>query len=409
MIDNLGRILFYSILILPFSLVLGQAVVSINVLFICLIYIVIFFLSKIKIDFYFVIIIFFLFYFLSNLSAIFSDYTFYSLQHALLFIRFLIVSLSIYYVLTFVPNTLRPIFFIYFFICLFIILDSFFQYIFGFNILLEEYIRGETTRLSGIFGEENILGSYLHKLYPILLSLYIINFKENSKLKILILLTIFILNFIVILMSGERTALVLFILTNIMIIIFLKQNHIFKINIFVILIILPILILSFNQKIKYRLIDYTFSQISIKPPYILDDVYKDLFSTSLEIYSDNKIIGSGPNTFRNICGDQKYVKKHSCSTSPHNFYLQVLTETGFLGLICILMIYIYFASTLLLSLFRHFSNTNTYNAFILVNISIIINYFPFAQTGSFFSNWLMTISILPFGFYFYYRSVLEKQ
>ena len=169
-----GRILSYFILFLPISLVIGQGFVSINVLFICALYLIILINGKIKINLNFTIIFFLIFYLSIFLSSFFSDFKTYSFQYAFLFIRFLIISLAIYYVLTNIKNFEKIFLYLLFSILTFIICDALFQFIFGFNIISEQYIRGETTRLSGVFGKENILGSYLYKFYPILLSLYFI-------------------------------------------------------------------------------------------------------------------------------------------------------------------------------------------------------------------------------------------
>ncbi len=402
------NLLSYFIYLLPLTLIIGQAAVSINVFFISIIYLIFIISRKVKLDYNFLIILFIIFYFVALISATISDYKFYSFKHASLFIRFFLLSLAIYFILNQLTNVSKFLLYIFFYISLIVIIVAISQYIFSLTIFSEKYILGDSARLSGIFGKENILGSYLFKLYPILLSLFFINYKKNTNLVTFFLILLFFFNLFVITISGERTSLIMFMLTNLMILFFLKRNYIFKLNIFLIIIIFPALILSFNPKIKYRIVDYTFEQISFKPPFIKDDVYKDLFSTSLEIFNDNKILGSGPNTFRKKCAEVKYEKKHSCSTSPHNFYLQVLTETGIIGFIIILVFYFYFIINLLKTTFKKNVNENYFNAYILINISILINFFPFMQTGSFFSNWLMTISCLPFGFYFYYKNLLTK-
>ena len=60
----------------------------------------------------------------------------------------------------------------------------------------------------------------------------------------------------------------------------------------------------------------------------------------IDIFKDNKIIGSGPNTFRYECEDYsktieywngKAALKISCTTHPHNTYAQLLSETGIIG------------------------------------------------------------------------------
>ena len=61
-------------------------------------------------------------------------------------------------------------------------------------------------------------------------------------------------------------------------------------------------------------------------------------TTALNIWSQNKVIGTGPGSFRHQCNLEKYklslkYKNDSCSTHPHNYYLEILSELGFLGLL----------------------------------------------------------------------------
>ena len=65
-------------------------------------------------------------------------------------------------------------------------------------------------RISGLFGTEYILGSYLGKMLPLLISMKLF-FKENDKIfvnRYIFLLTI-ILCFIAIYYSGERTSILI--------------------------------------------------------------------------------------------------------------------------------------------------------------------------------------------------------
>ena len=63
-----------------------------------------------------------------------------------------------------------------------------------------------------------------------------------------------------------------------------------------------------------------------------------LMTTALNIWSQNKVIGTGPGSFRHECNLEKYkltlkYKSNSCSTHPHNYYLEILSELGFLGIL----------------------------------------------------------------------------
>ena len=71
---------------------------------------------------------------------------------------------------------------------------------------------------------------------------------------------------------------------------------------------------------------------------------------------------------------------------PHNYYLEILTETGLVGFFIILFI---FSSILYLTLYRkYFSNSElNKNNFIIPFIFLfIIEIFPIKSTGSFFTT-----------------------
>ena len=52
--------------------------------------------------------------------------------------------------------------------------------------------------------------------------------------------------------------------------------------------------------------------------------------TSFRIFNQNKIFGSGPRSYRNECENYK-INRYSCDTHPHNYYIQLLSETGLIG------------------------------------------------------------------------------
>ena len=64
--------------------------------------------------------------------------------------------------------------------------------------------------------------------------------------------------------------------------------------------------------------------------------HETLYRTAFNMFLDKPIIGHGPRMFRIKCSDPKYsIKvndvKSSCMTYPHNFYIQLLAETGIVG------------------------------------------------------------------------------
>ena len=71
--------------------------------------------------------------------------------------------------------------------------------------------------------------------------------------------------------------------------------------------------------------------------------YYGLYSKSVVIFKNNKFFGTTYKSFRKECGKSKYDKDYSsitngleyigCSTHPHNFYLEILSEQGIFGFI----------------------------------------------------------------------------
>ena len=95
------------------------------------------------------------------LRSLFSENILLSLESSLFYSRFYFYSLFIYYAICEL-DSFKKIYVKILFITLAItITDAFIQLIFGQNILGFEY---SVNRLSGFFGEELILGSYISKL-----------------------------------------------------------------------------------------------------------------------------------------------------------------------------------------------------------------------------------------------------
>ena len=164
-----------------------------------------------------------------------------------------------------------------------------------------------------------------------------------------------------------------------------------------------------NESIKLRIIDTTLGSMLTKNS-VNDKNYKIvLFSnnhenhikTAIKIFNDNKLFGVGIKHFKFVCSDPKYFEnKHSCSTHPHNIYIQMLAELGLLGFIFLMIYFIYIC----FKIFRHiFSEKNTpiYFLNLMVLSSIFINLFPLSPSGNFFNNWISFIYFFPVGFYLY--------
>lgn len=194
-------------------------------------------------------------------------------------------------------------------------------------------------------------------------------------------------------------------------------------------------------------------QVEHRDSTFVPRVYYMYFQTSFKILKDNFLIGSGPRTYKFKSKEKKYFTKsdHSgyvkwreihnkkrseetkknnkllegknnnelklmelgqgkyyispkydiwgdypgftnisgANSHPHNTYLQLLSETGVIGMLIIFLIFLYCS-------FQIFSKRDIY--FKCIMLGIAINLFPMMFSGNFFNNWLSIIYFFPIGF-----------
>lgn len=397
---NLPVVLFSLI---PFFLITGPFLSDLSVSLISLLFIVycirkknfLFFKNK-----YFYFFLFFWIYLVFN--SLINNSSIDNLGSNLVYIRHGIFVIAIVTFLNTDDRFVKYFFYCIFFCFLFLILDGFFQYFSGKNILGWE----NSSRTSSFFGEEKILGSYLSRLWPIFFGLSIFILKQKDKLFILLIL-IFILSESLIFLSGDRSAFFNINLSAIFVIIFSRK--LIKLRFFTLLSsILVIIIISFiNPTAKERVIDKTlngmnlFSEKNNEQIYIFSKAHHEIYIASYKMFLDNKLFGVGVKNFRNVCSDPKYYvnDKETCFTHSHNTYLQILTETGIFGFLFLLIGLFYFGKYVLLHLLCKFKGELYFSDFKICILSgIAIYLWPFIPTGNLFTNWLSILMFvnLPF-------------
>tara|TARA_X000000950_G_scaffold6869_1_gene7488 strand:- start:342 stop:821 length:480 start_codon:yes stop_codon:yes gene_type:complete len=113
------------------------------------------------------------------------------------------------------------------------------------------------------------------------------------------------------------------------------------------------------------------------------------FKSFYDTWLINKYIGGGIKNFRYFCHQIPEEKKQSnftCNMHPHNYYLEILTESGVIGFIIILLI---FSLIIYLSLIKKYftqSNLKNINIIIPFIFLFIVEIFPIKSTGSFFTT-----------------------
>ncbi len=362
--------------------------------------------------------IFFIIFILWNLYLIFisllSEFPLLSLESSLFYFRFGIFSLTIYFLIMTQDKFIKYFTYSLFIVFTFVILNSIFQYFFMYDFFGNQY---DGIRLSGIFGEERILGSFLSRLAPLLIGCILLLYKKNIRI-VLLSLIILILVDIIIFLSGERAAFFNLIFFSLILIFFTKSFKIIRLSALIISLIFIVFISIQNKSSYDRMILKTIDQTNVlnEKPNAFSIQHEVVYKTALKIYKDNYIFGIGPKNFREFCKEDKYKtftdQDHSidgCQSHPHNFYLQLLLESGPLGLLPVLLLFLsivyYYIRDLYSSLInkRKLLNDN----FVIFSSSIVINLWPLIPTGNFFNNYLSFLIYLPVGFIIYI--VLENK
>jgi O-antigen ligase len=324
-----------------------------------------------------------------------------SFESSLFYVRIGVFSCLIWYLIEQDKKILNYFYYALVICFLVLIVDGYIQFFTGTNIV---GLPKAEVNTSSFFGNELIMGSYLSRLFPLLIALFIA--KEKKKLEIYFMFLFFILVSGLVFISGERASFAFLTLSTLFVLLLAKSFLKFKLC-FVFGSVILILMLSLaNPALKYRVFERPFETLGLQKKedkkYFFTAYHDSLIRTSFNMFKDKPLIGHGPKMFRVICKDEKYAVGISpCMTSPHNFYLQLLAETGIIGFSFLFSAFAY----VLYCAYRQFKSIvlrqkrylTDYQVCLLAGILITV--WPLTTNGNFFHNWLMIVYSLPVGFY----------
>ena len=429
----------------PISFVVGPAVIELFNLF--LIY---FFYKKVnenkellKIFKSKILITLLIFNLVILISSINSDYI-YSIKYPLTFFRYIIFALSIFLILSFDNTLIKKIIYLFVFLWICLFLGSIYEltyknYCGYFNsgsvfipegeicIKLKNYLIGNLIRpdrMSSLFGEEMVLGSFVSRFLPLLVGLIFLSYSKIKYPKKLMYLAI-LLSLIMIIISGERAALIYFIFFIFIFFWIVNEKFLHKIYFILLLTVICMVAYFSLDQVSIRM-KQTFSQLetSLNNKILFSADHHSHAVSAYKIFLDNKILGIGPNTFREVCKNKKYFLEKKdieamdtklkinqnnmvsgCSSHPHNLYLQLLSETGIIGISIPLLLQIVIILMIIKNILNLYGdkNNNKIRCEILILSCFLISLFPFIPSGNFFNNWLNFIYFYPLGFYFYLK------
>jgi O-antigen ligase len=416
--ENSDKVGFFLLCFIPISFISGSALVEINFLF--LFFHFLWKKKKLNIDkdIYIFLILFWLYIvFVSIIGYNFYQSASRSLGFVRVIIYFYIIS-SYYFSQEYYRIVIKFWGFILFITCF----DILFQYSFGFNTLGFEPVGG---RLGGFMNQELKIGNFIFYFSCIYLSLFCY---KNTRLYLgasfFFLIAVFL--------TGERANFLSFFIFLFISSLFLKINFKKIIIIYCIIFFIFIGFISLDRSYSQRylnlfnlagiipnsekLLNYYNKKFApdganelyrfpISPDRLQNSPWSSLAYNGIEMFKDNLWTGVGLKNFRLLCNKYNKSSDEGCSTHPHNFYVEMLSELGLIGLIFILFIFFLFFKKYFL-----FNKTTKDQPLYFFLIFLTVYLVPLIPKGSFFTNWTQFLFwFVVANFYGHYIKVSKKE
>jgi hypothetical protein len=428
-LNNMQKILQFFVLIFPLIIVLKSAAINVSLVIITLISIVLIIKKKDYFFFkdYFVkFIIFFLAFIFIN-----SFFQFYNIELLIKSFgnyRYLFLTFGVFITLKNITKKSYSLFIYLNFILIILIgLDIFYQYNFGKNILgllpgMCDVNLKNCTRFSGIFGSELIAGAYISQIGLLILFLIKDNniFKEKTLNKI-IQYTFILFLFLIILLTGERNALLIFLICISLFFLFQKKLKILNILIYNFIFLIILFVLSLNSSsIKTRYINFLDILNTEKKTSLVEKITNNPwgyhYKAAFELFLEKPLVGHGYKSFRFKCSettiDKDTIKRRhyyrdyrACSSHPHNYMLEFLSENGIIGFL--------FHTIFILIIFFKILKARKYpnNNYLLLGVGslLLAILFPFKPSGSFFTTFNASIFFYLLGFFIYCTRQIKQE
>ena len=370
-----------------FSLLAGPAFLNISTFMIVVVFLIFSFRKKLFLKFlkkYLFWIFCFLLFFIINIYHSYLPQE--SIQRFLSILRFVFFAICLIFLLKNFDHFEKNLSKCITLVLIFIMISMIYQYYNGSIFGVTPYTN-HGFGLSGFFKDEYISGSVISKLFFFSLP-FIKTFKRNQIFTLLYLLigTGFVL------LANQRTPIVMM-MSGFFLYMCLTSIYIYKLKIIIMIFLLIIgsLTIKHHDGIYQKVIVKTVVQFSIKNDASVINNFKNTqwgahYLTAIMISQDHKFFGSGLKMFRYVCSDVKYDKIDSkkkdfrCSTHPHNIYLELAAELGFIMLLICFVLLFYILVKFLVSI--KLGNRNSIEYF----TAFFMLFWPLQITGSFFSS-----------------------
>lgn len=313
----------------------------------------------------------------------------------------------------------------------FVSFDVIFQYLVGFDLF---GLKSHGLKNPGPFGDEEIAGAYLLK-FSFFSFFFFFNYIQNKKYEKLFSISFIVFHLLAILVAGNRMPLVLVFFGCGAIILFVKNFRFVMFSSLIIFVSLFSILVKYDSGLKnsyssfiaevniLKLINLNESKIEQKIERVEKDSnnqkkewsegilkknwegiilldnsgYNRIFRTSIAMWQEKPLFGFGLKSFRFKCWEilnkkahlvpESNIAKFSCANHPHNYYFELLSEAGIIGLGLILIIFFILLKNSFYFIKKYNQKLETNTFFLLaIIISVFIEIWPLRSTGSFFTT-----------------------
>ena len=393
--ENFFLLLF---LLLPISIIIGPTISLINIILLISFFFVVL-ISQKKFDFINHIsikLILILYLYLIFNSLISQDYSV-GLLRNIGFIRIIIFFIFVNYFFFYYKNDKKLLDFWSLILCA-LIVDVFVEYFFDTNLISwGEKNQTYGNRITSFFIDEPIVGAYLAGFIFLIFGYLLKRYNKKT-----IACTFLLIAFISVIFTGERSN-TLKVFSGIIFYFLLLDFLKIKTKLIIILLFFIIFgaILSQSEYLKTRYVGQFYNVLTNKKNFekLENNQYIKLYKSGYSVFKNNPFFGVGNKNYRvETCKKENLSQAkldYVCLTHPHQIYIELLSEHGLVGFFLILGVIFFLMFKILKSILIS-RNYIQIGAFTFV----LINFIPFLPSGSFFSDFNLTLFWINFSVMF---------
>jgi len=248
------------------------------------------------------IIFLLIFYLYININSFFAYLPLVSFKSALPYIRMILFSVFVCFLLIRIANLKRIIFFSFLLSYLILFIDSLIQLSLGQNILGFPIVND---RIASLFRDKLVMGSYVSRTLPILIAIsYFESFKYRNFFRDVSIL----LGIILVFFSAERVSFIYLIMTIFLYLILLNNKK--KFFLYLGLLVTIFFLLNALKPSSFeRLQKHTLLQMKTTNFFVFSERHEMHILTAYRMFLEKKFIGHGINSFRHLCDKEPYSTK----------------------------------------------------------------------------------------------------